>query len=152
MTQPMLQLETDSPEATETAAQEFARRLAPGQVVILDGPLGAGKTLFVRAVARELGSPDPVSSPTFVLEKRYRTPEGCAITGLVHYDAYRLATYAELADLGFEDLDESEVAFVEWGGRFLAEIPSWSWRVVIEPVAMDRRRVVVKSRDEEPNS
>ena len=88
-------------------------RLAPGDVVLLDGPLGAGKTAFVRGLAEGLGcDPDAVSSPTFTIVQEYRGP-----TVLQHVDLYRLAP-AEVDDLGLDDLMEDNVLAVEWPDRW----------------------------------
>jgi tRNA threonylcarbamoyladenosine biosynthesis protein TsaE len=107
------------PLPTRRATIRLARRLAsvlePADIVFLEGPLGAGKTFFVRAVCRALGVPSrvPVQSPTFALVNEH---EGRV--RIVHADLYRLSTAAELAELGLrEDLAES-VGLIEWGTRF----------------------------------
>src|ERR1700712_2171392 len=114
-----------SGSASQTAAlaEQLAAELSAGDVVLLQGPVGAGKTTFVAAVARALGSGVPVSSPTFGLVHRYAAPQG----ELVHLDLHRLApapasgsASPELParDLALldEELDRAAIAFIEHGG------------------------------------
>lgn len=102
-------------EGTETVAAELAQTLSSGDVVLLDGEMGAGKTTFVRGAVRALGSSDRVSSPTFTLGRRY---EGGRL-GIAHIDLHRLS-YAEGALAGEvpglldEYLEPDSVCFIEW--------------------------------------
>lgn len=107
----------------EEEAARFARSLAPRELgamlVTLSGELGAGKTAFVKAVARALGVEGVVTSPTFVLEKIYLLPFGdsaSTFARLVHIDAYRLSGGSELAPLGFDELmrDAGNLVMLEW--------------------------------------
>jgi tRNA threonylcarbamoyladenosine biosynthesis protein TsaE len=104
----------------ETEAARFTKSLAPRKegatLVTLSGELGAGKTAFVKAVARTLGVEEIVNSPTFVLEKIYLLPKGEAFTRLIHIDAYRLETGADLAPLGFDELlqNPGTLILLEW--------------------------------------
>ena len=96
--------DTDSEEQTSAAGEEVAPMLAPGDVLLLDGELGAGKTAFVRGLARGLGlQADEVTSPTFTLIQEYRTP-GAGVV-LYHADLYRLSP-REVDDLGLGELSE----------------------------------------------
>ncbi|GAA2051168.1 tRNA (adenosine(37)-N6)-threonylcarbamoyltransferase complex ATPase subunit type 1 TsaE [Williamsia deligens] len=106
-------------EDTEALGAEIAGTVAPGDLVILDGPLGAGKTAFARGFGAGLGVAGRVSSPTFVLAREHRPGREGGI-GMVHVDAYRLGSTGGdvLADLDALDLDtdlESDVVIVEWG-------------------------------------
>lgn len=102
--------ETAAPDETEALAADLARRLSPGDVVLVSGDLGAGKTTFVRGACRALGVTAPVTSPTFTIARRYdgRVP-------ISHLDLYRLGNLAdEDPALLADELAEDRVAFVEW--------------------------------------
>ena len=102
---------TFTAEAELTAfAGEFGRSLRPGDVVGLSGPLGCGKTTFVRAVVQARLGNDPTSSPTFTFWHRY-----AGKPPIDHLDLYRVDDPAELAELGLEEaFDGSSIALVEW--------------------------------------
>lgn len=105
---------------TEALGERLAADLGPGDLVVLSGPLGAGKTVFVRGLARGLGVAGPVTSPTFVIAREHRPQPGGRGVPLVHVDAYRLGltgadVAAQLDDLDLDtDLADAVVA-VEWG-------------------------------------
>lgn len=126
---------TDSAAATEQLGAALASSLAVGDVIALKGPLGGGKTCFVRGLARGLAAPSRVRSPTFTLVNEYagRLP-------LYHLDLYRLETH-DVPDLGLEDYADAGVLAVEWGERLPAswledalmlafEIPDAATRVI----------------------
>jgi tRNA threonylcarbamoyladenosine biosynthesis protein TsaE len=99
-------------EETVRVASILAARLRAGDVVLLTGDLGAGKTTFVKAVAEALNATDPVTSPTFTLAQHYPTPT----VPLVHVDTYRLANVGEYRDLGLDDAYGTDAVFlIEWG-------------------------------------
>src|SRR5579875_1661280 len=122
---------TASPDETEALGADLAARLRPGDVVLVAGDLGAGKTTFVRGACRALGVTGPVSSPTFTIGQRYpgRVP-------VAHLDFYRLDGLAgEDPELLADYLDGERVAFVEWPGAVeseLAEFGHIAARVRIE--------------------
>jgi tRNA threonylcarbamoyladenosine biosynthesis protein TsaE len=136
--------ETADPEATERAGAALAARLAPGDVVLVSGDLGAGKTTFVRGALRALGVEEPVTSPTFVVGHLYEAARGPA----AHLDLYRLGGL-DAEDPGLLDpyFGPDTVTFVEWperaesealvGGRAIA------WRVALAHAGGDRRRIDV---------
>ena len=100
---------------TELLGTQLAAGLGAGDLVVLSGPLGAGKTVLVRGLARGLGVTGAVTSPTFVIAREHRPGPSGAGVPLVHVDAYRLGGAAELDDLDLDtDLDAAVVA-VEWG-------------------------------------
>ena len=105
---------TGSQDETERVAEALAATLRPGDVLLLSGPLGAGKTAFVRGLARGLGiDPDEVSSPTFTLVHDY----GGGRLRLFHVDLYRLGT-AGAEDLGLDELGVDDgVLAIEWPDR-----------------------------------
>ncbi|MGI5127431.1 tRNA (adenosine(37)-N6)-threonylcarbamoyltransferase complex ATPase subunit type 1 TsaE [Pseudonocardia sp. CA-107938] len=108
-------IELPDPADTEALGEQLAAGLGAGDLIVLAGPLGAGKTVFVRGLARGLGVTGAVTSPTFVIAREHRPgPDGAGVP-LVHVDAYRLGGAAELDDLDLDtDLDAAVVA-VEWG-------------------------------------
>ncbi len=111
---------TTSPEATKQLATTLAPYLRAGDVVVLSGDLGAGKTQFVQGVAAGLGVRAAVTSPTFNILLSYH--EGSL--PLYHFDLYRLDDAGELEDTGFfETIDGDGASFVEWGDKFPEALP-----------------------------
>ncbi|WP_405139929.1 tRNA (adenosine(37)-N6)-threonylcarbamoyltransferase complex ATPase subunit type 1 TsaE [Nocardia sp. NBC_01388] len=103
-------------EDTEALGRELAEELQPGDLVILDGPLGAGKTALTRGIAAGLGVIGRVSSPTFIIARQHRASADPGSIALVHVDAYRLG--GDLDELDALDLDtdlHDAVVVVEWG-------------------------------------
>ncbi len=120
-------------------AEEFSRKLARARgqgatLVTLSGELGAGKTAFTKAVAKAFGVEETVNSPTFVLEKIYKLPEGRGFERLVHIDAYRLESGSDLAALGFDELmrESGNLVFFEWPEKVSAALPEPFARVSLE--------------------
>lgn len=132
-------IETADEQATEQAGETLARTLKRGDVVLLYGELGAGKTAFVRGMARGLGAnTEDVSSPTFTIIQEYAAPAAT----LFHVDLYRLEP-AEIEDLGLDDmLDAGGIVAIEWAGRWPGR-PRQAIDVRIEPSGEGRRRIVV---------
>jgi len=123
---------------THALGQRLGALLRAGDVVVLDGELGVGKTVLAKGIAVGLGISEPVVSPTFTVVREYDAP-----TPLVHVDVYRLDHVQELHDLGFDDLvGEDAVTVVEWGDRVSAVLPSDRLRVLLEPGEGDDDRVV----------
>lgn len=113
-------LHSHSVDDTRAVAARLAGDVRPGDLLLLEGDLGAGKTAFVQGLAAALGSREPVTSPTFTLAHRYR---GGRLT-VHHLDVYRLETVDEAADLGLDELlDDDAVTVIEWGDRLRAVLP-----------------------------
>lgn len=112
-----MRLTTASAGETQAVAAAIAPHLAQGDLVLLSGDLGAGKTTFVQAVAATLGVTEPVTSPTFALAHHYSGK--CELR---HIDLYRLAEPAEMLDYILDELEEA-VVLVEWGAPLAAEFP-----------------------------
>ncbi len=125
--------ETSAAEETEAAGEELGRRLRRGDLVLLKGELGAGKTTFVRGVARGTGSAASVASPTFQLVRIYQ-----GRVQLAHVDLYRLEIADELSDLGLDELLDSGAVIVEWGERLDIEDAAL---IEFEHVGGDRRLI-----------
>jgi tRNA threonylcarbamoyladenosine biosynthesis protein TsaE len=129
---------TSSEEETTAAGERFASRLRPGDVVLLHGDLGAGKTAFVRGLATGLGAPPgDVSSPTFTLVQEYR-----GRLTLYHVDLYRLQP-VEVGDLGLDELSEGNaVVAVEWAERW-TDAPAGAWIVRFAIEGEDERLISI---------
>jgi tRNA threonylcarbamoyladenosine biosynthesis protein TsaE len=129
---------SNSEEETSSAGERFAGQLEAGDVVLLYGDLGAGKTAFVRGIARGLGaSGDEVTSPTFTLMQEYR-----GRLTLVHVDLYRLSP-EEVSALGIEEsTDDPAVIAIEWAERWNGAPPD-AWDVRISDEGDDKRRITI---------
>lgn len=138
MREPALWLRSPSPEATRAAARLLGEAIGAdprqGACIALRGPLGAGKTLFVKGLAEGLGlAPELVSSPTFVIANTYAL-DAAAAPGrlLVHVDLYRVAGLAELEGIGFLDwLEPQNVVAVEWADRLPEALPRDRLEIVL---------------------
>jgi tRNA threonylcarbamoyladenosine biosynthesis protein TsaE len=132
---------TASEEETIALGERLARELPARQVVLLIGPLGAGKTTLAKGIVQGLGaaSPDEVLSPTFTLVHEYGR------AGRVfHVDLYRLEEAREAATLGLDDLFEREaVVLIEWGERFPRLIPAERTEIRIRTLADEQREIEV---------
>jgi len=115
----MTKLTTRDAAATEAVGEALGGQLRPGDLVVLTGDLGAGKTTFVKGLARGLGVKETVTSPTFTIVQQYdgRVP-------VAHVDVYRLERIQELYDFGFEELLEHHVVVVEWGEAIARVLPA----------------------------
>jgi len=101
------------PEETQQLAAALGKLLIPGDVVILNGPLAAGKTFFVKALAQALGSEDYISSPTYTIANFYRIDSG----DFLHMDVYRIESIEEFRDLALEEHFEEAITLIEWGQK-----------------------------------
>lgn len=130
---------TTAPEQTEAAGAELAAELRPGDVVLVSGELGSGKTTFVRGAARALGVEGPVTSPTFTI--------GHVLPGspdVAHLDLYRLGSLAAEDPALLEDyLTADRVAFLEWPEAAEPTLERVRARVRLEHAGGDRRRITV---------
>ena len=131
---------TAGEDETVAAGERFARTLQPGAVVLLYGQLGAGKTAFVRGLARGLGAADDeVSSPTFTIVQEYH---GASLT-LYHVDLYRLEP-KEVDDLGLDDLmGPDSIVAIEWADRWMGR-PDDGIEVAIKEGGGDRRAIEIE--------
>ena len=132
--------ETSAPAETEAVGAELAGQLQPGDVVLVRGDLGAGKTTLVRGAARALGVSDPVTSPTFSIGHRYAAGE----LTVSHLDLYRLAGLEHEAPGLLEDyLTADSIAFVEWPQEGSPELGGSRAQVTITHGGGDLRRIEI---------
>ncbi len=131
---------TNSPAETERVGEALGKALPAGTVLAYEGDLGVGKTAFTRGLARGLGCPDPVTSPTYTIVNEYlggRLP-------LFHFDMYRLSSSNDLWDIGWEDyLDRQGICAVEWSEN-VADALEDPVTVRIEKTGSESRRITIE--------
>ena len=133
---------TQSAAETEAAGAALAARLKPGDLVLVTGELGAGKTTFVRGACRALGVESQVVSPTFTIGRRYETPAGHRVA---HLDLYRLADMAAEEEGLLDDyLTPDAFAFVEWPAVAAPDLPEPAARVELRHAGGDAREIEVE--------
>jgi tRNA threonylcarbamoyladenosine biosynthesis protein TsaE len=149
-----VRLVTDGPVDTRAVAAALAPLAVPGDIVLLVGDLGAGKTAFAQGFGAALGIAEPMTSPTFTLVRQYELGDGATaptdLRTLFHADLYRLDHLAEIADLGLGELvEDGGVALVEWGdvAQPLLGRGSLHVRLVASESAEDRRLITVEPSD-----
>ncbi len=132
----MSALESGSPEETRRLGEALGRAAEAGDVILLSGELGAGKTVFVQGIARGLGFEGPVSSKSFVLLGEYAG----RIT-LYHADLYRLNSPAEVEDLALDEISSDGVLVVEWPERGEVVLPEEHLTLRFEVTGPETRRI-----------
>jgi tRNA threonylcarbamoyladenosine biosynthesis protein TsaE len=133
---------TNSDKETMAAGEAFAAILKAGDVVALSGDLGAGKTVFVKGIARGLNVEEMVTSPTFTIVREYegRMP-------LYHFDVYRIGDADEMEDTGYFDYICGEgVVVVEWAEKIKALLPENRIDVTLEKTGDETRNILIKGR------
>jgi len=115
---------TKSDKETFDFARDFSKNLGGGEVIFLEGDLGAGKTVFAKGLSEGLGYEKNVSSPTFVLMRVYEFEKNKKIKTICHVDAYRLGSEKELLDIGIKDYinEPKTVVIIEWSERIKKRI------------------------------
>jgi tRNA threonylcarbamoyladenosine biosynthesis protein TsaE len=143
-------LGTASAAETRAVAGRLAGLGAAGDVLLLVGELGAGKTAFAQGFAAALGVEGPVTSPTFALVRQYRCAARAAVDTLLHADVYRTGSLAEIADLALAELvEERAIALIEWGDLAAPVLGDDVLEVTLEVPATDdpeRRTVSFRGR------
>ena len=131
---------TNSPEETKAFGEKLSARLQAGDVVVLEGELGAGKSELARGIARGLGVKETVTSPSFTILNVYESGR-CP---LYHFDWYRLESSEELYELGMDEyLGGDGIAVVEWAERCPEAIPEKVIRIRLETTGEESRRIEV---------
>jgi tRNA threonylcarbamoyladenosine biosynthesis protein TsaE len=140
-------VDTNGPEETEALGAELAGLLTDGDVVLIVGELGAGKTTLVRGAARALGVSAPVTSPTFSIGHRYQTESAM----VCHLDLYRLGSLQqEDPELLADYLGAGRIAFVEWPKEDERELQGARMRITLRHAGGDRRHVEVQESSASP--
>lgn len=120
-----MEVRCPTPQDTEALGGRLASSLRPGDIVVLAGGLGAGKTLLTRGIATGLGVDEPVTSPSFVLVREYRS----GFMPVVHVDVYRLNSMNEFDDLDVLEMSKDGVLIIEWGGAIESALPADHLRI-----------------------
>ncbi len=130
-------------EETNRIAHDFASRMKKGDIVLLEGNLGAGKTFFVREVAKYFAI-DEVSSPTFAIVNEYD-----GNVKIYHFDFYRIKKERELYDIGIDEYlsDEEAITFIEWAELFPNAVPEYSYIVKILLLKNGLREITISKND-----
>ena len=132
-----MEIITKSFEETIDVAYNFAKTLNAGDVVILDGDMGAGKTVFAKGVARALGIEDEITSPTYAYMNDYDGK-------LYHYDCYRLSSGEDAEALGLTDYFYMKgICLIEWAQNIADALPNRVKRVVIEKIDENTRKIIL---------
>jgi tRNA threonylcarbamoyladenosine biosynthesis protein TsaE len=141
-TNEVIRVSIASEEETAAVAVGIARLLRPGDVLCLRGDLGTGKTTFTRALVTSMGSPAPVSSPTFTLVHEYKGGR----LPVWHVDAYRLRSADETVDIGLDEvfLIGEGIVVIEWPERIEAALPVDYLDIAIRDTGGDTREVTLK--------
>ena len=136
------QVITNSQQQTEDFAEQFATTLIGGETILLNGDLGAGKTHFVKGIAKGLGIDDVITSPTFALHNQY---EGGRLV-LNHFDFYRIMDPAEAEILGLNEFfgDKSSVSCIEWSENITELLPRDCIIVTIEKLGDTSRQITIQ--------
>jgi tRNA threonylcarbamoyladenosine biosynthesis protein TsaE len=134
----MIEFFSRSPEQTRRIGMRLGGLLKAGDVICLQGDLGAGKTTFTQGLAQGWGSQDSVSSPTFVLVNLYRRADGAQ---LFHLDAYRLETIPEAEELDLDSMLSEGALIIEWPERLDGLIPNEHLHIQLEHISEEHRQM-----------
>ena len=138
---------THSPAQTQALAERLAKLLRPGDVLAYTGPMGAGKTTFIKALCRALGIDGVTSSPTFSLVNEYVSGSGDTV---YHFDVYRIGDISEMDEVGYEDCFYGEgVTLIEWSNMIEEILPEHVKTVTIEKnleKGFDYRKITVEDK------
>lgn len=135
------QLTSTSRAETEALGMELGRQLRAGDLILLTGPLGAGKTAFVRGIGEALRIRGPITSPTFVIARTH--PSLVDGPALIHVDAYRVGSLDEIDDLDLDASIDDSVTVIEWGRGKTEALAEQRLDIEIEVVDEDTRRLTV---------
>lgn len=141
-------MKSTSAEQTKQIAKKFASKLTDGDIVLLHGELGSGKTTFVKGLAKSFGVEENITSPTFTLMNIYKikSPKS-KVKSLIHIDTYRLEKQQELIDIGVEDYlgNKNTVCIIEWPEKIANLLKNYKTKNVhFEHVDENIRKIIIK--------
>lgn len=134
----MASITSKSPQETRELGRKLGQLLKPGDLLCLQGDLGAGKTTLTQGIAEGWGSADAVSSPTFVMVNLYRAEDG---SPLYHMDAYRIESLPEAAQIGLDDMLAEGALILEWPERIEALLPKERIWMTLTHISETERQV-----------
>ncbi|MBI1833994.1 MAG: tRNA (adenosine(37)-N6)-threonylcarbamoyltransferase complex ATPase subunit type 1 TsaE [Candidatus Andersenbacteria bacterium] len=135
-------------EELQTLAREIAAKLSAGEVILLSGDLGSGKTTFVQQLARALGVTEDVTSPTFTIVGEYEIPEHSTLKWLVHIDLYRVPGEEENVDSEYlkevitTAKENKRIVAIEWPERLPNILPKKAWKMQFSPGKDKNQRII----------
>ncbi|NQU99628.1 MAG: tRNA (adenosine(37)-N6)-threonylcarbamoyltransferase complex ATPase subunit type 1 TsaE [Parcubacteria group bacterium] len=140
-----LKILSKSRQETQDIALNLAKSINDGKVIAFEGNLGSGKTTFIQGLASGLSIKENISSPTFVIFKKYSIPNHKKIKLLYHFDLYRIGSLQEIIDLGFEEIinDKSALVVIEWAEKIKKLLPKSSLNIKIKYVSKNSRKIIV---------
>lgn len=133
---------TKNEKQTRKIAQKLAEELKFGDVILLEGDLGSGKTVFTKGIAESLGIKDIITSPTFTILNLYKINNG----NFAHFDMYRIENENELSELGFEEYigGQGTICAIEWSSQTPSIIPKNTISVTLEKIDEKTRKIFIK--------
>lgn len=141
----MKDIVTKSFEETQQIAKDFAKELRGGDVILLAGDLGAGKTTFTQGLLKAFGITKRVISPTFIVMRTYHVDDQ-KVKQFVHVDLYRLQSEKEIIDLGLLEImaDASTITIIEWPEKLGSLTPKNAWRLQFEHISESERKITIQ--------
>lgn len=143
----MLEIVSQSPHQTKKLGQIMAGLLKGREVICLEGDLGGGKTTFLQGLANGLGAKEEITSPTFILLRKYPL-KNSKVSALYHIDCYRINQPEEILDLGLEDIlqEPKAVVAIEWADKIKKVLPKNRLTIKFEFIDEKKRRLLIKPR------
>lgn len=142
-------IKLDNEEKTKQLATDFAKRLKPGDLVVLNGELGAGKTTFTRYTFEALGAKGVVNSPTFAIMKVYESP----VAELYHFDTYRIDVN-EAIESGFDEIlsnRQGKIIFIEWSENIAPLLQNITYTINLKYLTENEREIEIVNNEQTNN-
>ncbi|MFH1336022.1 MAG: tRNA (adenosine(37)-N6)-threonylcarbamoyltransferase complex ATPase subunit type 1 TsaE [Candidatus Zixiibacteriota bacterium] len=142
----MVSQKTKSPEETKNLGKDLSRKLKPGSVVALIGPLGSGKTVLVQGICAGLGVEKTVTSPTFVIINEYPGSLNKSPIWVYHFDLYRLENVDEFLRLGYEEYFYGKgVTLIEWAEKIKGSLPKKRMEINLKILSESEREICIEN-------